>query len=212
MSKRTKRLLDIVISAALLVATSPVLLLSSVMVWLRMGKPLLFQQERAGLLGRTFTLYKLRTMSSETDECGNLLPVTNRLTPFGRALRRLSIDELPQLWNVLKGDMSLIGPRPLLASYLPRYNDSQRRRHLMKPGITGYAQVMGRNALTWEAKFELDTYYVEHWSLWLDIQIAAKTVWTVLSAANTQEGLPSDMEFLGSPNRCAITDGHQHRV
>jgi lipopolysaccharide/colanic/teichoic acid biosynthesis glycosyltransferase len=212
MSKEIKRVLDIVIAAFLLITTSPIWLLSCVMVWIRMGRPILFRQERAGFLGRVFTLYKVRTMSCETDAFGDPLPVTNRLTPLGRTLRHLSIDELPQLWNVIRGDMSLIGPRPLLASYLPRYNDYQRRRHLMRPGITGYAQVAGRNALTWEAKFDLDIYYVSRWSLWLDLRIAIKTIWAVISAANTEElGLPSENEFLGTEHGCVATDNKGQR-
>jgi|SRR4051794_21386866 len=200
MQKQIKRCIDVVVAAITLIATSPILLLSCAVVWARLGRPIIFCQERAGLSGRIFTLYKLRTMSSSVDENGTLLPIAQRLTPLGRTLRHLSIDELPQLWNVLRGDMSLVGPRPLLAAYLPRYDAHQMRRHLMKPGITGYAQVAGRNALAWETKFSLDIYYIDHWSLWLDFRIAAQTVWAVVSARNTQElGVPSETEFGVTP-------------
>ncbi len=200
MGKLAKRGMDVVAAFALLIVTAPIVLLGCVLVWFRLGRPVLFRQERAGYAGRVFTLYKLRTMTREIDDSGQLLPVAQRLTPLGRALRHLSIDELPQLWNVLRGDMSLIGPRPLLACYLPRYNEQQRQRHMMRPGITGYAQVAGRDALSWEAKFDLDIYYVSHWNLWLDARIAIRTVWTVIGARNTEElGLPSEAEFMGSP-------------
>lgn len=200
MQKQIKRCVDVVVAAGVLIATSPILLVSCALVWARLGRPAVFRQERAGFLGRTFTLYKVRTMSSDVDNNGTLLPVAQRLTPLGRTLRHLSIDELPQLWNVLRGDMSLVGPRPLLAAYLPRYNEHQMRRHEMKPGITGYAQVAGRNALSWETKFNLDIYYIDHWSLWFDLRIAIRTVWAVMSARNTQElGVPSEIEFGGTP-------------
>lgn len=200
MQKQIKRCVDVVVAAAVLMAASPILLVSCALVWARLGRPVVFRQERAGFLGRTFTLYKVRTMSSDVDSNGRLLPVAQRLTGLGRTLRHLSIDELPQLWNVLRGDMSLVGPRPLLAAYLPRYNEHQMRRHEMKPGITGYAQVAGRNALSWETKFDLDIYYIDHWSLWFDFQIAIRTVWAVMSARNTQElGVPSETEFGGTP-------------
>lgn len=200
MQKQIKRCIDVAVAILVLIAAGPVLLFSCALVWIRMGRPIIFRQERAGFQGRIFTLYKVRTMLNGTDENGKPLTVAQRLTPLGRTLRHLSIDELPQLWNVLRGDMSLIGPRPLLAAYLPRYNEQQKRRHLMKPGMTGYAQVAGRNALTWEAKFDLDIYYVDHWSLWLDWRIALRTVWVVLSARNTEEvGVPSEVEFGTSP-------------
>jgi len=200
MRKQIKRCIDVAVAALILILTSPILLLSCALVRVRLGRPVIFRQERAGFLGRVFTLYKIRTMSNTADDNGILLPVAQRLTPLGRTLRHLSIDELPQLWNVLRGDMSLVGPRPLLAAYLPRYNEHQRRRHLMKPGITGCAQVAGRNALTWEAKFKLDIYYIDNWTLWLDFLIAGRTIWAVISARNTQElGVPSETEFGVSP-------------
>src|SRR4051794_23106651 len=200
MRKQIKRCIDVAVASLILILTSPILFLSCALVRVRLGRPVIFRQERAGFLGRVFTLYKIRTMSNTADDNGILLPVAQRLTPLGRTLRHLSIDELPQLWNVLRGDMSLVGPRPLLAAYLPRYDAHQMRRHLMKPGITGYAQVAGRNALAWETKFSLDIYYIDHWSLWLDFRIAAQTVWAVVSARNTQElGVPSETEFGVTP-------------
>jgi lipopolysaccharide/colanic/teichoic acid biosynthesis glycosyltransferase len=193
-----KRAVDISGATVLLIATSPILLLALVLVRITMGKPLIFRQERAGHNEQIFTLYKIRTMLSEVDASGSPIPIGRRLTPIGRMLRHLSIDELPQLWNVLRGNMSLVGPRPLLASYLPRYSDFQKLRHQMKPGITGYAQVAGRDALTWEEKFNLDVFYVLNWSLILDFRIVIRTVWTVLSAKNTAEtGLPAEAEFMG---------------
>jgi lipopolysaccharide/colanic/teichoic acid biosynthesis glycosyltransferase len=194
-----KRAVDIFGATVLVIATSPILLLALALVWISMGKPLIFRQERAGRNERIFTLYKIRTMLSEVDLSGSPRAKGCRLTPIGRMIRHLSIDELPQLWNVLRGDMSLVGPRPLLASYLPRYNDFQKLRHRMKPGITGYAQVAGRDALTWEEKFDLDVFYVRNWTLSLDFRIVIRTVWAVLSAKNTAEtGLPAETEFMGA--------------
>ncbi|HEY3455953.1 MAG TPA: sugar transferase [Bryobacteraceae bacterium] len=194
-----KRAVDISGATILLIVTSPLLLLALALVRVTMGKPLIFRQKRAGYQERIFTLYKIRTMLPEVDASGLPIPKGRRLTPIGRMIRHLSIDELPQLWNVLRGDMSLVGPRPLLASYLPRYSDFQKLRHQMKPGITGYAQVAGRDALTWEEKFDLDVFYVRHWNLSLDFRIVIRTVWTVLSAKNTAEtGLPAEAEFMGA--------------
>jgi sugar transferase EpsL len=195
-----KRWIDLSGSLLLAAVTSPLLVMAALAILIKMGKPVLFSQERAGLHGKSFTLYKLRTMNNARNHSGELLPVGARLTKLGQLLRHLSIDELPQLWNVIRGDMSLIGPRPLLSSYLPRYNEQQARRHEMKPGLTGYAQVTGRNALTWEQKFELDVWYVSHWSLGVDLKIAAKTLGKVLSGADTKEtGVPSEQEFSGEP-------------
>lgn len=142
---------------------------------------MLFKQTRPGLHGKPFEMIKFRTMKDGADENGNILPDAERLTPFGKMLRATSLDELPELWNVLKGDMSLVGPRPLLMEYLPLYNERQAKRHEVKPGITGYAQVNGRNAISWEQKFELDAWYVEHQSLWLDLKIIAKTIQKVIA-------------------------------
>ncbi|MGI9069872.1 MAG: sugar transferase [Bryobacteraceae bacterium] len=195
-----KRAIDIVGSAVLLVLTLPVLVAAIILIRCTLGTPVLFCQERAGYLGRVFVLYKLRTMTEDRDIYGVFLPADRRLTMLGRWLRRSSVDELPQLWNVLKGDMSLIGPRPLLACYLQRYNSSQRRRHEVRPGITGWAQISGRNSLTWEDKFNLDVLYVHHWSLLLDLKIAVRTIRTVFRAEGTAEtGSPAEFEFTGSP-------------
>ena len=175
-----KRLIDITASGAALVALSPVLAVTAYKVKKDLGSPVLFKQTRPGLNGKPFEMIKFRTMKDGTDKDGNLLPDSERLTPFGQKLRSTSLDELPELWNVLKGDMSLVGPRPLLMEYLPLYNSEQARRHNVRPGITGYAQVNGRNAISWEQKFALDTWYVDNQSLWLDIKILAKTVRQVL--------------------------------
>ncbi len=175
-----KRLIDITASGAALVALSPVLAVTAYKVKKNLGSPVLFKQTRPGLDGKPFEMIKFRTMKDGTDKDGNLLPDSERLTPFGQKLRSTSLDELPELWNVLKGDMSLVGPRPLLMEYLPLYNSEQARRHNVRPGVTGYAQVNGRNAISWEEKFKLDTWYVDNQSLWLDIKILAKTVRQVL--------------------------------
>ena len=175
-----KRLIDITASGAALVALSPVLAVTAYKVKKDLGSPVLFKQTRPGLNGKPFEMIKFRTMKDATDKEGNLLPDSERLTPFGQKLRSTSLDELPELWNVLKGDMSLVGPRPLLMEYLPLYTSEQARRHNVRPGVTGYAQVNGRNAISWEEKFQLDTWYVDNQSLWLDIKILAKTVKQVL--------------------------------
>lgn len=175
-----KRLIDITASGAALVALSPVLAVTAYKVKKNLGSPVLFKQTRPGLEGKPFEMIKFRTMKDATDKQGNLLPDSERLTPFGQKLRSTSLDELPELWNVLKGDMSLVGPRPLLMEYLPLYNSEQARRHNVRPGVTGYAQVNGRNAISWEEKFKLDTWYVDNQSLWLDIKILAKTAKQVL--------------------------------
>jgi len=178
----------------------PLLAGITVLVAVFLGRPVIFSQERAGYRGRPFTLHKFRSMSNARDALGNLLPDEKRLTLFGRFLRASSFDELPELWNVLKGEMSIIGPRPLLVSYLPRYNAEQARRHDVLPGITGWAQVNGRNNVSWEIKFELDGWYVDHWSFWLDLSILFKTVWKVISREGiNQPGNATAEEFLGSP-------------
>ena len=178
--KMLKRLIDITASGAALVALSPVLAVTAYKVKKDLGSPVLFKQTRPGLNGKPFEMIKFRTMKDATDKQGNLLPDSERLTPFGQKLRSTSLDELPELWNVLMGDMSLVGPRPLLMEYLPLYNSEQARRHNVRPGVTGYAQVNGRNTISWEEKFKLDTWYVDNQSLWLDIKILAKTVKQVL--------------------------------
>lgn len=185
-----KRLIDITASGTALIALSPMLAMTAYKVKKNLGSPVLFKQTRPGLDGKPFEMIKFRTMKDATDSDGNLLPDSERLTPFGQKLRSTSLDELPELWNVLKGDMSLVGPRPLLMEYLPLYNIEQARRHDVRPGITGYAQVNGRNAISWEQKFALDTWYVDNQSLWLDIKILAKTVKQVL----VKDGISADGE------------------
>ncbi len=175
-----KRALDVVISALALIALSPVLLIIAIAIIAKMGWPPVFSQERPGIQGRLFRIYKFRTMTNARDPEGALLPDEQRLTPLGKFLRRASLDELPELYNVLTGDMSLVGPRPLLPEYLAHYNAEQRRRHDLRPGMTGWSQVNGRNALTWEEKFALDVWYVDHVSLWLDAKILTKTAWIAL--------------------------------
>ncbi len=171
-----KRLLDLIAALVLLMMLSPLMLLTTLAVRMAMGSPVLLQQIRPGLFGRPFVFLKFRSMTEARDTNGALLPDAQRLTPFGRWLRKSSLDELPQLINVLKGDMSLVGPRPLLMEYLPLYTPRQARRHEVRPGITGWAQVNGRNALSWEEKFELDVWYVENRSLWLDMKILCLTL------------------------------------
>jgi len=175
-----KRAGDIIVAATALLACLPVLGVVAVLIRLSMGRPVFFRHRRPGLHSRPFTLYKFRTMTDARDADGRPLPDGDRLTPLGRFLRRTSVDELPQLWNVLRGDMSLVGPRPLLMEYLDRYTPEQVRRHDATPGITGWAQIHGRNAITWEEKFSFDVWYVSHWSLWLDLRILAATAFQVL--------------------------------
>lgn len=181
------------------VLLSPVLILTALLVRCELGKPVLFSQERPGLDSRPFKLYKFRTMTDARGVDGVLLPDAQRLKRFGRFLRSTSMDELPELLNVLKGEMSLVGPRPLLMQYLNRYSPEQARRHEVKPGITGWAQVNGRNALTWEEKFKLDVWYVDNWSLWLDIKIIAMTIWKILKREGiSQPGQATMEEFKGN--------------
>ena len=194
-----KRLFDMLAAAGALLLLAPVLLLLAVLIRSRLGSPVLFRQARPGRGGEPFTMLKFRTMTDERDEQGQLLPDADRLTGFGRWLRSTSLDELPELINVLRGDMSLVGPRPLLMEYLPLYNERQRRRHDVRPGITGWAQVNGRNAITWEEKFELDVWYVEHQSLWLDLRILWRTVIAVLKRSDIEhEGEATMPRFTGN--------------
>jgi sugar transferase EpsL len=200
-SVRLKRALDVVVAGAALVMLAAPMAGIALAVWLSMGRPVLFTQLRPGLGGQLFSLYKFRSMRDARDARGRLLPDAERLTPLGRFLRRTSLDELPELLNVLKGDMSLVGPRPLLPEYLPLYNHEQARRHEMRPGITGLAQIDGRNALTWQRKFELDVWYINHWSLWLDLGILCRTVAAVLTGAGvSQPGCATSEDFLGNPD------------
>lgn len=174
--RHVKRITDIFVATFLLLVLSPFILLAALGVRFRLGEPVLFKQLRPGLHEKPFILYKLRTMKEVTDSSGNLLSDEERLTPFGEKLRKYSIDEIPQLFNVLKGDLSLVGPRPLLMEYLPLYTQEQRRRHHVKPGMTGWAQVNGRNNNTWEESFTLDLYYVDHVSFLLDLKILLLTI------------------------------------
>ena len=186
----------------IIVVSSPLLALVALLVRLKLGSPVLFRQMRPGLHGRPFTMLKFRTMTDARDASGQLLPDSQRLTPFGRFLRSTSLDELPELINVLKGDMSLVGPRPLLMQYLERYTPEQRRRHEVRPGITGWAQVNGRNALSWERKFELDVWYVDHQSPWLDLKIIFMTVWKIFRRDGiSQPGQATAEEFRGQLDR-----------
>jgi lipopolysaccharide/colanic/teichoic acid biosynthesis glycosyltransferase len=194
-----KRIFDLLLIALLSPILIALLILTGLLVAAFIGMPVLFRQERAGYKGQIFTIYKFRTMSDARDKHGNLLPDEKRLSTFGKFLRASSLDELPELYNVLRGEMSLIGPRPLLVAYLPRYTPEQNRRHYTLPGITGWAQVNGRNNLSWEIKFELDVWYVDHWSVWLDIQILFKTIYKVIKRDGiNQPGNATAQEFLGT--------------
>ncbi len=194
-----KRLLDIVIASIALILLSPVYFIVARKVKKNLGSPVLFRQVRPGLHGKPFEMIKFRTMKDAVDAKGNPLPDSERLTPFGKMLRATSLDEMPELWNVIKGDMSIVGPRPLLMEYLPLYNEEQAKRHDVRPGITGYAQVNGRNAISWEKKFELDTWYVENQSLWLDFKIMLKTVKKVLAKDDiSAEGEATMSKFTGT--------------
>jgi lipopolysaccharide/colanic/teichoic acid biosynthesis glycosyltransferase len=197
-----KRVLDTLGAFAGLLMLSPVMAVVAAAIRITMGAPVFFGQIRPGFQAQPFTLFKFRTMAHASEESGSRLPDEQRLTRLSRFLRATSLDELPQLWNVIKGDMSLVGPRPLLPEYLPRYNEFQRRRHEVKPGITGWAQVNGRNGLIWEQKFELDVWYVDHWSLWLDVKILWMTVLKVVCGKGiSQAGHATMPEFLGSPTQ-----------
>lgn len=194
-----KRLLDAIVSLGAIIILSPVYLVIAIMIKIKLGGNVLFRQERPGKDGRVFMLYKFKTMGDETDQEGNLLQDEARLKPFGKALRASSLDELPEIFNILKGDMSFVGPRPLLVRYLPRYSQEQARRHEVRPGLTGWAQVNGRNAITWEEKFKLDVWYVDHWSLWLDFKIILKTIGVVFKRSGISEAGEATMsEFMGS--------------
>jgi sugar transferase EpsL len=203
MSKRVqaylKRVFDIVVSAVALTVLAPVMGLIALAVWRTMGRPVLFRHVRPGLHGKPFVMYKFRTMRDLRDAAGELLPDETRLTPFGRWLRATSLDELPELLNVLRGEMSLVGPRPLLMEYLERYTPEQARRHEVKPGITGWAQIHGRNNLSWDERFKLDVWYVDNWSLWLDVKILWRTLWIVLRREGiSAQGHATMPEFIGT--------------
>ncbi|MBS1835580.1 MAG: sugar transferase [Acidobacteria bacterium] len=200
---RLKRSLDLALAVPLFAAVLPLFCGIWLLVRLKMGSPALFRQPRGGAGGSVFHFYKFRTMTDRRDRNGKLLPDAERLTPFGDWLRKNSLDELPQLWNVIRGDMSLVGPRPLLASYLERYDAEQRRRHEVRPGITGWAQVNGRNSLNWPEKFALDVWYVDHQSLRLDLLILWRTALVLVRRKGVTHGGSATMpEFLGKPNDC----------
>ena len=198
-AKYIKRVLDFILSLLAIIILSPILLLVALLVRIKLGSPIIFKQKRPGLNEKIFTLYKFRTMTDVKDKEGNLLPDEIRLTKFGKLLRSTSLDELPELFNILKGDMAIVGPRPLLVRYLPLYNEHQKHRHDVRPGFTGHAQVNGRNSIAWDDKFDLDIEYVHKISFLLDIQIILKTIKVVLF----REGISSETsetmeEFRGS--------------
>ena len=197
-----KRLFDIFVAGSVLVFAFPILAMLALLIRVNMGRPVLFRQLRPGLHGKLFGMVKFRTMRDAYDKAGIPLADAERITPFGRMLRATSLDELPELWNVLKGDMSLVGPRPLLMEYLPLYTAEQARRHDVRPGLTGWAQVNGRNALSWEEKFRLDIWYVDHRSFWLDVKILFMTVAKVLRRDGiSAEGEATMTKFEGSAGR-----------
>ena len=199
--KYLKRLQDFLCALAAIIVLSPVMLITAILVRTKLGSPIIFKQERPGLNGKIFTLYKFRTMTDKRDENGELLPDAVRLTKFGKMLRSTSLDELPELFNILNGDMAVVGPRPLLVEYLPRYNAHQARRHEVRPGFTGLAQVNGRNSITWEEKFNWDVQYVDHITFIEDWKIIFKTVGTVLKREGISSETSVTMEkFMGSEN------------
>jgi lipopolysaccharide/colanic/teichoic acid biosynthesis glycosyltransferase len=203
----SKRLFDLAGTIIGLVIISPILFILAALVWYYHGRPIIYRQQRPGLKGNPFYIYKFRSMTEARDPNGNLQPDSERLTGFGRFLRSYSLDELPELLNVLRGEMSLVGPRPLLMRYLDRYSDEQKRRHYVLPGLTGWAQVNGRNELTWQDKFRLDVWYVDHWTFWLDIKILILTIGKVFKREGiTQEGHTTSEEFMGNS---ASDQGHQ---
>jgi sugar transferase EpsL len=204
-----KRIFDVAGSLFGLIIFSPVMAVTAILIRLLAGSPVIFKQQRPGLHGRPFFVYKFRTMTDERDEKGELLPDKDRLTPFGKWVRKLSLDELPQLWNVLKGDMSFVGPRPLLMEYLPLYSERQARRHDVRPGITGWAQVNGRNAISWEEKFELDVWYVENRSFLLDMKILLLTAAKVIRSEGINESGEATMTKFCGNQPLADKDGAQ---
>ena len=209
-----KRCLDIVVSLGAVLFFLPLFILVAIFVRINLGSPVLFLQMRPGLHGKPFFIYKFRSLTNAVDEQGALLPDEKRLTFFGNWLRKSSLDEIPQLFNVIKGDMSLVGPRPLLMEYLPLYSSEQARRHDVLPGITGWAQVCGRNAISWEEKFSLDVWYVEHQSFWLDLKILVKTVQRVFSrkGVNKDDASFSMEKFRGSTVELSNSDAEKNKL
>ena len=196
-----KRIFDLTATILGLVLLSPFILLTALAVAFFLGTPLLFRQQRPGYKGQPFDIYKFRSMTDASDSAGNLLPDSERITRLGRFLRALSLDELPELFNILRGEMSLVGPRPLLMEYLERYSPEQMRRHNVYPGLTGWAQVNGRNAITWQDKFRYDVWYVDNWSFWLDIKIILLTLWKVVKREGiSQPGQATTEYFMGNPD------------
>jgi sugar transferase EpsL len=196
-----KRLMDILLATLILALIFPILIVLAILIWLTLGWPVVFSQTRPGYRGIPFKIFKFRTMTEARDQHGDYMPDAQRLTKLGTFLRSTSLDELPEFFNVLRGEMSLVGPRPLLTQYLERYTPEQARRHHVLPGITGWAQVNGRNILTWEDKFRLDVWYVDHWSIWLDLRILLMTIWAVIKREGiSQPGQATAEEFMGSPN------------
>ena len=194
-----KNILDRLVAAIALILLLPVMLIVAIAIYINMGWPVVFNQKRPGKDERIFNFYKFRTMTDERDAKGYLLPDEKRLTSFGKFLRKTSLDELPQLWNVLKGDMSFVGPRPLMVKYLTRYSPEQARRHEVKPGITGWAQVNGRNSISWQEKFKLDVWYIDNWSWRLDLKILFLTVWKVVKKEGISQANHDTMEeFMGN--------------
>jgi len=195
----SKRIFDLVLASLLLLVASPILAILALLVQVVHGTPVLFRQKRPGYKARPFFIYKFRTMTNRFGPDGERLPDAERLTPLGRFLRAASLDELPELFNILRGEMSFVGPRPLLMEYLPRYSPEQMRRHEAVPGLTGWAQVNGRNALTWPDKFNFDVWYVDHWSFWLDIKILLLTLWKVVTREGiSQPGQATTEYFMGN--------------
>ncbi len=201
MYKYIKRLLDLLLSLLAFIVLSPIMFIVAILVKIKLGSPVLFKQERPGLNGKIYTMYKFRTMKDAYDKDGNPLPDEVRMTSFGKTLRATSLDELPELINIIKGDMSIVGPRPLLVKYLPLYNEHQKHRHDVRPGFTGWAQVNGRNSISWEEKFDLDVYYVNHYNLLMDIKIILKTIIVVVKHDDVSSETSVTMEeFRGSMN------------
>ncbi|MFA5450378.1 MAG: sugar transferase [Dehalococcoidales bacterium] len=202
--KYYKRILDFTLALISMIVLLPILALIALLVRIKLGSPVIFKQDRPGLNEKIFTLYKFRTMTDKKDEEGELLPDGERLTKFGKWLRSTSLDELPELWNILKGDMSFVGPRPLLVEYLPLYNEQQKRRHEIRPGLTGYAQVNGRNAISWEDRFQLDVDYIENISFYIDVRIILASIKTVIAKENISSESSATMHaFKGAKGNCS---------
>ena len=191
----SKRIFDLILTSLGLIILSPIILLTAILVRIFLGTPVLFRQTRPGYKGTPFTVYKFRTMTDAHDAQGNLLSDDNRLTRFGKLLRSISLDELPELFNILRGEMSLVGPRPLLMEYLPLYSAEQMRRHDVHPGLTGWAQINGRNAIDWPTRFALDVWYVDHWSFWLDIKILFMSLWKVVQREGINQPGQATIEY-----------------